>query len=256
MHEDELPLIGGHACDCAATPAPLVWAPQSSEPGAACLLPRWDALRFCSLLAARRILFVGDSTMQQVASVAIAQVLWDYLGAKTKHAWPANNTTRAHAAGSCAGQLLFGHSDSLYSRGSSSKAEPRGAGPSSLSSHHRRLDPHHGHATDSMEDSMEDRMKILEEGRGRPWTEWVAMTQPHIVILSAGPHLYGRATFSALLRYAHAHLRVHTRWVHQNLLITLACAWPNAQSCREGCIGTTQRRGFILGHAARRRMCA
>ena len=54
---------GGFACTCKSARPRLQWTPSG------CQLPAWNATRFCALLGGKKLLFVGDSTMQQTASV-------------------------------------------------------------------------------------------------------------------------------------------------------------------------------------------
>ena len=75
-------------------------------------MPVWNATRFCKLLAGRRMLFVGDSTMQQTASVVMSAVSWPY---HTKHGGTADSEPIGRT-GSCASQLTFGKSDTLIGR--------------------------------------------------------------------------------------------------------------------------------------------
>ena len=74
-----------------------------SAPG--CSLRRWSAKSFCRTLGARKLLFLGDSVMQQLAAVAMNAVAWD--------------------DGICAHQLVFGASDTLINArmGASNRGE-------------------------------------------------------------------------------------------------------------------------------------
>lgn len=153
--DGELPLFGGHACDCATEPAPLVFIADGR-----CALPRWDARKFCRKLNSRRILFVGDSTMQQASAAIMAQLAW---ATRPGNASAASGAS-ASAAGGCVRHLRFAHSDALYSNGTA----PSGG------------------------------LGIM--GRGRPWTEWIRQPPtPDIVVLSAGAHVYGAGVFDQLL---------------------------------------------------------
>ena len=67
--------FGGHACACddahgthAARRPSERWGWEPS----ACRLPPWHPQRFCATLGARRLLLVGDSTMEQFASTLMA----------------------------------------------------------------------------------------------------------------------------------------------------------------------------------------
>ena len=63
---------GGFACTCKShSPSALEWSGD-------CQLPKWNASRFCELLGGRRVLFVGDSTMQQTAAVLMSAIAWHY----------------------------------------------------------------------------------------------------------------------------------------------------------------------------------
>jgi hypothetical protein len=58
--------IGGHACFCQSNKQHhLRWVPQD------CQLLDWNATTFCHHLGNRTILFLGDSTMEQTASVVM-----------------------------------------------------------------------------------------------------------------------------------------------------------------------------------------
>merc|ERR1712050_426356 len=71
-----------------------VWRPS------ACMLPRWDAKRFCRVLDGRRLMFIGDSIMEQVASSIMALV--------RNNEWPLSEATA-----SCLGNIRSGPSDTL-----------------------------------------------------------------------------------------------------------------------------------------------
>ena len=88
--------VGARACSCARSRDALLayrWVPSR------CRLREFDAAAFCRLLGSRRILFVGDSTMQQTANAVMGQVVWD-LG-------------RLNSTAGCESQLFFGLSDTL-----------------------------------------------------------------------------------------------------------------------------------------------
>ena len=70
-----------------------------------CVLPKWDARAFCEALGSRRILFIGDSTMQQHAASVAHAVRWG----------SAQGFTQGDGA-SCAARLLAGVSDTLLGR--------------------------------------------------------------------------------------------------------------------------------------------
>ena len=79
---------GGHSCAC-TTSQNLTFHSQH--------LPAWNAARFCALLGGRRrIMLVGDSTMQQTASALMSLL--------------------AFTGGGCQTQILFGLSDTLVGR--------------------------------------------------------------------------------------------------------------------------------------------
>lgn len=68
---------GGHSCSCDAQPSTLdrvldfekyEWQPS------VCQIKPFDAIRFCSMLNNRRILFVGDSTAQQAGSTLMNMI--------------------------------------------------------------------------------------------------------------------------------------------------------------------------------------
>ena len=108
-----LAFIGGHACMCAEqTPAPLTFVP------AGCALPPWDAPRFCRLLDRRRLLLIGDSTMEQTASVLMNSIA---LGSRR----PAGKAeAAAEGGGGCQTQVAMMLSETLV--GQRVKAKSRG----------------------------------------------------------------------------------------------------------------------------------
>jgi hypothetical protein len=65
---------GGSGCGCTKQiverTRPYVWVPHS------CALSPWNAQKFCSLLKGRKVLLIGDSTMQQTASVLMNAIQW------------------------------------------------------------------------------------------------------------------------------------------------------------------------------------
>lgn len=71
---------GGHASFCdmdddtreiAADREKYIWKPMLCE------LLSWNAMRFCRLLGSRKILMIGDSTMQQTAAALMTRLTWD-----------------------------------------------------------------------------------------------------------------------------------------------------------------------------------
>ena len=68
---DHLAHTGGFGCTCSGFDNRLVWRTTD------CRLVEWDAARFCEAIGPRRLLFVGDSTVEQTASVLMNAVLWD-----------------------------------------------------------------------------------------------------------------------------------------------------------------------------------
>ena len=71
---DQLLPVGGNACAC--DPArreqlSLLWAPSR------CRLRDFSAAAFCAALGDRTLLLVGDSTMQQLASVLMNGLAWE-----------------------------------------------------------------------------------------------------------------------------------------------------------------------------------
>lgn len=101
-------LSGGYACTCARKVRDLHWGHTNCR-----LREHWNATRFCETLAGRRLLFVGDSTMQQTASVLMSAVAWHFhhnLGGGTAEERPSS------VSASCAPQIAFGRSDTLLGR--------------------------------------------------------------------------------------------------------------------------------------------
>ena len=88
--------IGGSACTCKGFVDRHEWRPT------ACRLPRWSAARFCAALGNRSLLFVGDSTMEQLASSMMGLLQWGSAG--------------GDACGGCACQLRVAPSDTLLGR--------------------------------------------------------------------------------------------------------------------------------------------
>ena len=84
---------GGFSCSCAAPRhanfSAFSWVPSQ------CALPEWNPRAFCKALGRKRILFIGDSTGQQLAAG-----IRNYLVAGGVHY-------------SCVTQILFNHSDTL-----------------------------------------------------------------------------------------------------------------------------------------------
>ena len=141
--------INAHACSCshferATNFTSLVWQP------AECSIVPWDARKFCQVLGQRRLLFVGDSTVQQVAALTANHV---------EHAY----RRRGEPGLGCASQLEYALADTLV---------------------HRPMRDEHGNTGSN---------------RGHRWSTWVDMYKPDIVVLGAGPHVYGRANFVTLL---------------------------------------------------------
>ncbi len=91
-------MIGGHACVCderfgrsAINPVQKYeWRPKN------CSLDQWDSKQFCTLLGTRKILLLGDSTMQQSAATLVNMV--------------------ASGGGSCVNQITFARSHYLIFR--------------------------------------------------------------------------------------------------------------------------------------------
>jgi hypothetical protein len=90
--------VGGSACTCLGHIDRFVWQPSR------CRVAAFDGEAFCAALGRRRLLFVGDSTMQQLASVVMAHVQWAF--------WPA----RANRSAACAHRLGYVPSDTLVGR--------------------------------------------------------------------------------------------------------------------------------------------
>ena len=84
--------MGGHGCECFGNVDALTYAPSR------CVLPRWNAREFCSLLAGRRILLVGDSLSEQTATVLMNSIALGYHDAPEQ---------------GCQTQVTFGFGDTL-----------------------------------------------------------------------------------------------------------------------------------------------
>lgn len=87
--------IGGSACSCIGYIDRLVWQPER------CRVAPFAGERLCRALGARRLLFVGDSTMQQLAAVVTNHVQWAF--------W----SDRADRSLACADRLAYAPSDTL-----------------------------------------------------------------------------------------------------------------------------------------------
>ena len=94
-----------HACDCDQLGGTETLPTQRESwqwRPSRCTLRDWNASEFCSALGPRRVLMVGDSTMEQTASTLMNMVT-TYYAVGNKTAW------------SCADQLTFALSDRLIS---------------------------------------------------------------------------------------------------------------------------------------------
>ena len=169
---------GGFACTCSRSalgqaPRELLWEPTG------CLLgQKWNASRFCELLSGRKLMFIGDSTMQQTFASVASAVTWWYHRANGGGADDAkapgalrDEGRAASVAMSCAAQLSYGKSDTLVGR------------------------------------------ELGRLNRGRAWHEWVTAERPALVVLGAGAHVYGVHNFSTVLREVagRIHAFPHTR---------------------------------------------
>jgi hypothetical protein len=185
---DRLLPVGGNACACEPSrrqQLAMEWEPNG------CRLHEWSAEAFCAALGRRRLLFVGDSTMQQLATVVMNGVAWEeaqasgcdaasshrHRTARRLHREEQQEQEQEAAAGpcrrrississsssnfSCSSQLLFGHSDTLVAR-------PLG----------------HGSGV----------------SRGEHWLRWADASGAEVVVLGATAHIYGASNFSAMLR--------------------------------------------------------
>ena len=81
---EQLLPVGGNACAC--DPArreqlSLLWEPSG------CRLREFSAEAFCTALGDRTLLLVGDSTMQQLASVLMNELAWEEAQARLSRTW-------------------------------------------------------------------------------------------------------------------------------------------------------------------------
>jgi len=68
---------GGRGCWCSAARQRAIAAyAWRAAGGAACEAPAWDAAAFCAALAGRSLLFLGDSTSQQLAAAVHNYIVW------------------------------------------------------------------------------------------------------------------------------------------------------------------------------------
>lgn len=95
--------MGGHACACRDDGVSfhnITLTAKTCDIG-------WDAVNFCRIIGDGGILFVGDSTMQIMASVVMNHVILHY-----QHRKYGNVENSVHAS-NCAKRIRFGHSDTL-----------------------------------------------------------------------------------------------------------------------------------------------
>ena len=86
----------GSACQCGPRgfdPFRFTWVPHG------CALPPWNPEHFCDLLGNRTILLIGDSTVQQAASVLMNHVAFD--------------STSGGVSNRCQEQIIFASADTL-----------------------------------------------------------------------------------------------------------------------------------------------
>ena len=88
--------LNGFGCTCRDFHDELEWHPQK------CRLQPWNATLFCELLGSRNLLFVGDSTMAQLAVTVMNMVHWGF---------GVNATTPG-----CQERIHYGAADTLISR--------------------------------------------------------------------------------------------------------------------------------------------
>jgi len=137
----------------------------------------FDAHSVCEKLGARKVLFIGDSAMQQTASTLMNAL------------FPAG----------CQTQLFYRSGDTLVN------------------------------------------IKYAKYNRGDYWVNSTLEVQPDIVILSAGPHVYGRGNYDFILKNVVA----ETQRLKQTALPNLQVVWKTQQPA--GCAKTITTEDIILG---------
>lgn len=155
---DEILPIKGKGCAvarCSGWIEQYAWRPDS------CALVPWSAQSFCTVLGRRRMLFIGDSTMNQVAAAIAHAVRWGFDFARAQSA-------SSSSAPSCAAQIQVGLSDTLVGRMGAFGAKNR------------------GHAWEQLV----NRYRLKTSGM-----------DADIVLLSAGAHVYGNDNFTLVLEH-------------------------------------------------------
>lgn len=160
LQRDEWPHMAavGDGCGCRPKPqrASLRWTPPAG-------CPAINMSHVCEALGSRRLLFVGDSVVQQAAAVTMGRIAFE--------ASRLADESSRRVLRDCSRRMAFGHSDTLID-------EPLGTGLN----------------------------------RGKPWHVWVregGLEDGDVLVLSAGAHVYGGATFRRLLRTLAAQLQQH-----------------------------------------------